>query len=264
MKKQATAFAWLILASPLLLLIGGGIVALCVSSSPAELQRQVHEQGVRDALVISLKTTLVSLLLITVCGTAFALLINQTRGFLGGALEVLVTLPAIMPPSVVGIALLLAFGRQGMIGSTLSHWGINVAFTPIAVVMAQTFVATPFYVREATAAFQAVEPSIIDAARIDGANSFRLVRWVILPVVAPFLITGAVLAWARALGEFGATILFAGSLQGVTQTLPLAIYLGFESNLEQAKAIALILLASAAAILVIVRLAFHRRLVYAH
>ncbi len=224
----------------------------------------MHESAVLDALVISLKTTLVSLVLVIVCGTAFALVIHRTRGALSGGLEVLVTLPAIMPPSVAGIALLLAFGRQGLLGSTFSHWGISIAFTPIAVVMAQTFVAAPFYVREAANAFQAIDPTYLEAATLDGASAWQSLRWVTLPVIAPFLLTGAVLAWARALGEFGATILFAGSLQGVTQTLPLAIYLGFETDLEQAKAIAVLLLVAAVFLLVLLRLVLRRRLVYAH
>lgn len=264
MRRGPVTALWAALALPLILLIGGAVVALCASSSPGEVLRQLGQPEVRDALALSLKTTCASLAVVLVSGTALALLINQSRGVLNSALELLVTLPAIMPPSVAGIALLLAFGRQGLFGPMLEGWGLTVAFTTTAVVMAQAFVAAPFYVREAANALQAVEPSILDAARIDGAGPVQLLRCVIVPIISPFLITGAVLAWTRALGEFGATILFAGSLQGVTQTLPLAIYLGFESDLEQAKAIALVLLTTAAAVLVVLRLALRRRLVYAH
>lgn len=264
MKKGSSTAIWTAVASPLILLVGGAVVALCVSSSPESISRELRDPAVIHAVALSLKTTAVSLMLVLVCGTALAFLIQLSKGIVGSALELLITLPAIMPPSVAGIALLLAFGRQGLFGPTLEGWGIRVAFTSVAVVMAQTFVAAPFYVREAANAFQAIEPSLVEAARIDGANQLQLLRRIVLPVISPFLITGAVLAWTRALGEFGATILFAGSLEGVTQTLPLAIYLGFESNLDQAKAIALILLAVAAVVLVVLRLLLRRRLVYAH
>ena len=264
MKRAATTWALLILSSPILILLGGAIIALCVSTSASEFQKELHNPVVQSALWLSLKTTLISLVIIAFCGTALALLISRKRGLFGSALELLITLPAIMPPSVAGIALLLAFGRRGLIGSYLDQHGITFGFSMIAVVMAQTFVSTPFYVREAATAFQSVDPSVRDAARLDGADSFQMLRSVTLPITAPFLITGALLAWARALSEFGATILFAGSLQNVTQTLPIAIYIGFETDLSQAKAIALILLASAAALLLLLKVALRRSLVYAH
>lgn len=254
----------LLLASPLLLLIGGAVVALVLAASPGEVAKQIHQDAVKDALWLSLKTTLVSLVLILVFGTAWAILLHRARGIWAGFLELLVTLPAVMPPSVAGIALLLAFGREGLIGASLDRAGIQVSFSAIAVVMAQTFVATPFYVREAATAFGSVDSSVLDAAKVDGASGWSLFRGVTLPLILPFLITGAALAWARALGEFGATILFAGNLQGVTQTAPLAIYLGFETDLGQAKALAVILLACAALILVLVRVLLRRRLKLAH
>ncbi len=262
--RLVTAGSLGLLASPILLLIGAAIAALVVSASPAQIWAQLRDEPVRDAIFLSLRTTFVSLAVITVSGTAVALLLHRSRGIMRGALELLVTLPTVMPPSVAGIALLLGFGRLGLLGSVLSHFGITVAFTPLAVVMAQTFVAAPFYIREAATAFQVVDPSIVDAAKLDGAGQASMFRYITAPVVAPFMITGAVLAWARALGEFGATILFAGSLQGVTQTLPLAIYLGFESNFDQAKAMAIVLLIVAAVVLTVTRFALRRRLVYAH
>jgi molybdate transport system permease protein len=263
MRSRATTFALFLLASPILLLLGGAIVALVASSSWSSVVREFHDAAVREALSLSLRTTLVSLVVIVICGTSVALLISRKNAF-SSSLELLVTLPAIMPPSVAGLALLLAFGRRGLIGSYLDAHGITVGFTPIAVVMAQSFVAIPFFVREAAIAFQSVDPSILDAARIDGASGISMARWILLPIAAPFLITGAILSWARALSEFGATILFAGSLQGVTQTLPIAIYIGFETNMEQAKAIALILLTFAAIALVVLKGVLRRTLVYAH
>lgn len=262
--KTRTSAALLLLASPILILVVGAVAALVISSSPAEIIHEIQTPAVLDAIFLSLRTTLASLLIIVLCGIPLALLIYRRRGLLGPTLEFFVTLPAIMPPSVAGIALLLAFGRNGLLGAYLAQHGILLGFTTIAVIMAQTFVATPFFVREAADAFRSLEPSIVESARLDGASGPQLLRKILLPASAPFLITGAILAWARALSEFGATILFAGSLQGVTQTLPIAIYIGFETNLEQAKAIALILLACAAITLVLLRILFRRSLVYAH
>lgn len=264
MKGRASVTVWALAATPLILLILGAIVALIASTSPQELGRQLREPAVRDAVMISAKTTCISLGIVLFLGTAFAMLIVNSRGFMAAALELVATLPALLPPSVAGIALLLAFGRQGIFGRFLDEWGLSVAFSPIAVVMAQTFVATPFFVREAAAAFQSVDPSVVDAARIDGASPHQLFISITVPVAAPFLITGAILAWTRALSEFGATILFAGSLQGVTQTLPVAIYFGFESSLEQAKAIAVILLIAALTALIAVRFLLARRFASAH
>jgi molybdate transport system permease protein len=254
----------LLVSSPILVLVLGAIVALCISTSPNEVFTQLHQPAVQDALLLSLRTTLASLVIIVLCGTPLALLIRRRSGWLGTSIEFLITLPAIMPPSVAGLALLLAFGRRGLIGASLDHWGIKLGFTTIAVIMAQTLVATPFYVREAANAFQALQPSVLESARLDGATPLQLLNRIMVPGAAPFLITGAILAWARALSEFGATILFAGSLQGVTQTLPIAIYIGFETNISQAKAIALILLVVAAVTLILLRVLFRRSLVYAH
>ena len=262
--KARNSSLLLLLSSPLLLLVGGAVIALCLATSPSSFLAELHDSAVRDALILSFKTTLISLCLIAIFGTPLALLIYRRKGALVTSLEFLVTLPAIMPPSVAGIALLLAFGRRGLIGATLAHWGIGLGFTTAAVVMAQMFVATPFFVREAADAFHSIDPSVLESARLDGATAPQLLTRIMFPASAPFLLTGAILAWARALSEFGATILFAGSLQGVTQTLPIAIYIGFETNIEQAKAIAVILLAIAATVLVLLRLMLRRHLAYAH
>ena len=242
----------------------GAIVALCTSSSPSSIISELQDAAVKDALLVSLKTTVAALAIIVFSGIPFALLIGFRKGWLGTGLEFIVTLPTILPPSVAGLALLLAFGRRGLLGQFLAPYGIHIGFTPVAVMMAQVLVATPFFVREAANAFQAMPPSVMESARLDGASSFQLLQRIILPGAAPFLITGAILAWARALSEFGATILFAGSLQGVTQTLPIAIYIGFETNLEVAKALGIILLLVAGITLILLRVLFRRSLVYAH
>jgi molybdate transport system permease protein len=254
----------LLLGAPLLILVGVAIAALFLGTSPSDLVAQLKDQGARDAIALSLKTTLISLVVVILFGTGLSLAIHRAPSWLAGTLEVIVTLPAIMPPSVAGIALLMAFGRQGLVGSYFDVLGIRIAFTPIAVVMAQAFVATPFYVREVVSGLQSVNPSMLEAARIDGAGNGRVASSVLLPLAAPFVVGGAVLAWARAVGEFGATILFAGNLPGITQTVPLAIYLGFESNLEQAKALAVLLMLCAIGVLVFLRLVFRRQMTFAH
>jgi len=252
------------LGAPLLLLIALSILALFLGTTPADVLAQLHDPAARDAIALSVKTTLVSLAAIVVFGTGLAFAIHRAPGWLSGTLEVIVTIPAIMPPSVAGLALLLAFGREGLLGSHFDALGIRIAFTPIAVVMAQTFVATPFYVREVANALNAVDPAMMEAARIDGAGPFRVATGILLPISMPFVIGGAILAWARSVGEFGATILFAGNLPGVTQTVPLAIYMGFESNLAQAKSLATVLMLCSILVLILLRIVLRRQMTFAH
>lgn len=254
----------LILGAPLLLLVAIAIVALFAGTSPGEIASQLNEEAVRSAIGLSFKTTLVSLAAVVVFGSGIALAMHRAPGWLSGLLEVLVTLPAIMPPSVAGIALLMAFGRQGLLGGTFESLGLHIAFTPTAVVMAQAFVAMPFFVRALSNGLTAIDPSMIEAARLDGAEGRRLTTRVMLPIALPFLLGGAALAWARAVGEFGATILFAGNMPGVTQTMPLAIYLGFETDIGQAKALSVILMLAAVFVLVLSRLIFRRQMSFAH
>lgn len=256
--------AWILLASPLILFIGLAIFALIGSTPMATIAEQLAAEPTRQAIWISLRTTLLSTGLVALFGTFLALAIARRRGWFSSSLELFVTLPAVLPPSVAGIALLLAFGRRGVLGPWLEGMGITIAFTPIAVMMAQAFVATPFFVRDAANGFRAVDPDLVASARLDGAGTMALVRHITLPLAGPFLISGLILAWTRALGEFGATILFAGNLQGVTQTMPLAIYLGFESDLQQAKALSVILLAISVLTLILVRLVFGRKMSFAH
>jgi molybdate transport system permease protein len=253
-----------LLALPLLLLLVLSILALFVGTPPSEVVAQFHDPTARDAILLSLKTTAISLAAVVLFGTGLALSIHRSPPWLAGAMEVLVTLPAIMPPSVAGIALLLAFGRQGLLGSTFEMMGVRVAFTSLAVVMAQAFVATPFYVREVATALNGVDRNLVEAARIDGAGTWRVATSITLPMTLPFIVSGAVLAWARSIGEFGATILFAGNMPGVTQTVPLAIYLGFETNLEQAKALAVLLMVCAIAVLLLVRILLRKQMRFAH
>ena len=267
MNKRENPWAslgWLALGSPLALLILLAVVALVMATPPSLFWNQLQEPDTRQAVVISLRTTLISIAVIVLFGTCLAMAVRHSKPAVASALELFITMPAIIPPSVAGITLLLAFGRQGLLGGALHTSGIYLAFTPTAVVMAQVFVATPFFVREAITAFRSLDPVLLEAATLDGASGSAMARSIVLPITLPFLATGAVLAWARALGEFGATILFAGNLKGVTQTMPLAIYLGFESDLDQAKALALLLLILAVVVLVLVRVVLGRRLAFAH
>jgi molybdate transport system permease protein len=207
-----------------------------------------------DALVLSATTSLTSLLVIIGLGTPLAFVIAR-RSFRGKSiLETLIDMPMVMPPAVAGLALLMAFGRRGVLGSWLDDAGIRIGFTTTAVIFAQIFVSSPFYVRSGRAAFSRVDRNMEDAAADLGASPWRVLRSITLPMAAPGLMAGAVLAWARAVGEFGATIMFAGNLPRQTQTLPLAIYGRYEAgDLETSLAMALILLVSSFLVLVSVR-----------
>jgi molybdate transport system permease protein len=203
------------------------IVAIFAHTSPGHLVEQLSNPVVTDALVVTLKTSLVAQLFIVAFGTPAAFLLASRR-FPGHALAVtLVELPLVLPPAVAGIGLLAAFGRLGLLGSSLSALGISLPFTQTAVTMAVAYVASPLYIRQAIAAFEATDPNLAAASRTLGAGPFRTFFRVVLPLARGGLIAGLALSFARGLGEFGATIMFAGSLQKVTQTLPLAIYAQF-------------------------------------
>jgi molybdate transport system permease protein len=168
-------------------------------------------------------------------------------------LDTLIDLPMVLPPAVAGIALLLAFGRRGLFGQYLNDMGIDIAFTQTAVVLAQLFVAAPFYVKAAAVGFAAIDQELEQAAALDGANGWQIFRLITLPLAWTALLGGAVMTWARALGEFGATIIFAGNFPGRTQTMPLAIYLGFELDLNIALTLAVILLAVSFLVLLVIK-----------
>jgi molybdate transport system permease protein len=208
------------------------IVAIFARTSPAHLVAQLSNPVVRDAFVVSIKTTLIAQALIVAFGTPLAFLLASRR-FRGRALAVtLVELPLVLPPAVAGIGLLAAFGRVGLLGSSLSALGISLPFTQTAVTIAVAYVASPLYIRQAVAAFEATDPNLAAASRTLGAGPARTFFRVILPLARGGLIAGLALSFARGLGEFGATIMFAGSLQRITQTLPLAIYAEFSVDFD--------------------------------
>jgi molybdate transport system permease protein len=215
---------------------------------------QLGNGVVTDALVVSVKTTLIAQAAILLFGTPTAYVL-ATRHFRGRSLAItLVELPLVLPPAVAGIGLFAAFGRSGLLGSTLRVFGVELPFTQAAVVLAVAFVASPLYVRQAIASFESVDQSLVDASRTLGASPARTFARIALPLAFGGLAAGAALAFARGLGEFGATIMFAGSFQGVTQTLPLAIYAEFENKFEVALAIGGLLVVISALLLVLLKI----------
>ena len=230
------------------------IVAIFLDSSPADLIESLGEPGALDALWLSLRTTAISIAIILLVGTPSAYLL-ATRSFRGKAFVVtLVELPLVLPPAVAGIALLAAVGDGGILGGAVESTGIQLSFATAGVVVALTFVASPFYVRQAMAAFASVDKTMLDASRTLGASEARGFLRVMIPVALPGLVAGTALALGRALGEFGATLMFAGSFQGITQTVPLAIYDRFSTEFDAALALSAVLVAVSAAILLSVKL----------
>ena len=236
------------------------MIAIFLRVPPSVLLDQLGSEVTRDALVVSLRCTLIAVVLIVLFGTPAAYILG-TRRFRGsGVLTVILELPLVLPPAVAGIALFAAFGRFGLLGGTLRFFGIEIPFTQAAVVMALTYVALPFYTRQAVATFATMDHQLLGASRTLGAGSARTFFRVALPLGRQGLAAGAALAWARALGEFGATILFAGSLQGKTQTLPLAIYDEFSGgNLDGALAISAFLVVVSAGLFVGIRVLLRSR-----
>ncbi|MFN2526422.1 MAG: ABC transporter permease [Actinomycetota bacterium] len=230
------------------------LVALILRAPPGELFRALGSPAVIDALVVTLKTNLIAQGLILVVGTPAAYLL-ATRRFRGRqVLLSLIELPLVLPPVVAGIALLSAFGRAGLLGDALNASGLSISFTQIAVVLAVAFVASPFFLRQGVAAFAAIDPDVFEAARTLGAPAHRVFGRIALPLAWGGLGAGAALAFARGLGEFGATIIFAGSIQGSTQTLPLAIYAELDRNFEAAVSISVLLVAVSIVVLATVKL----------
>jgi len=222
------------------------VIAIFLRVPPGTLLRQLDDPVARDAILVSLRTNAAAEALLLVLGTPAAYLL-ATRRFRGRSVAVtLVELPLVLPPAVAGIGLLAAFGRTGLLGTSLP-------FTQGAVVVAIAFVASPFYVRAGIAAFESLDRTLVDAARTLGASPARVFFRVALPLARSGLAAGAALAFARGLGEFGATIMFAGSLQGVTQTLPLAVYAQFARDFDVALAVGALLVAVSFALLLVVK-----------
>jgi molybdate transport system permease protein len=230
------------------------LVALFLRVPPGALFAQLGSEAARDALLVSLRTSLIAHIFVLAIGTPAAYLL-ATRRFRGRELIVTLTeLPLVLPPAVAGIGLLAAFGRAGLLGGTLDAAGISIPFTQTAVVLAVIFVSSPFYVRFAIAAFESVDSSYLDASRTLGAGPQRTFLRIALPLAGGGLSAASALAFARGLGEFGATIMFAGSFQGRTQTLPLAIYAQLDLDFDVALAIGALLVLVSIAVIVAVKL----------
>ncbi len=229
------------------------IISLLLWTVNENSWRAMTSPVARDALLLSVKTTSISMLIIVLVGTpaAYMLARKEFRG--KRLLDSLIDIPAVLPPSAAGIALLLTFGRFGLVGRYLDLFGINISFTTAEVVIAEVFVAAHFYVRQATVGFSQVSRDVEEAARVDGAGNFGVFTRVTVPLAFPALVAGAVMAWARALGEFGGTVIFAGSFRGVTQTIPLAIFAEFQTNIDAAVALSVLVLGFAFVVILTVR-----------
>jgi molybdate transport system permease protein len=249
----AAAPVAVVLSATLLLFLVLPTAALIATARPASLLAGLSNQLVAPALALSLATTGVALLVIVVCGTPLAWWLARARSRRARWIETAVQLPTVIPPAVAGIALLLTFGRRGVVGAWLDRAGLGVAFSAAAVVMAQIFVAAPFYLTAAVAAFGRMDDALLAAARSLGASPARVFFLVGLPLARPGLVAGAAMSWARALGEFGATLMFAGNMAGRTQTLPLAIYSALESDMRNAQALSVLLVGVAFALLIVIR-----------
>lgn len=225
------------------------IVAIFVAVGPDELLAALGRDVVVDALWVSVKSSMIAQIFVLVIGTPAAYLIARgvpLRSVVVGLIEV----PLVLPPAVAGLGLLFTFGSQGLLGGVVEAAGLRIPLTQVAVILAVTFVSSPFYIRAAIGAFEGVDRALVDAARTLGAGPVRVFRRIVLPLAAGGLAAGATLALARGLGEFGATIVFAGSLQGTTETLPLAVYGELDRDPSAALAIGAVLIVASASILI--------------
>jgi molybdate transport system permease protein len=259
-KEKGLAATWLFRAALLLatgvalLFLLLPVVAVFLRVPPSELWEALGSRAALDAIRVTAETIVVAMALILAFGTPTAYWIASRRGTVRDVFVTLVELPLVLPPAVAGVGLLVAFGRAGLLGGTFEALGVDIAFTKVAVILAVTFVASPFFLRTAVAAFESVDPTLPAAARTLGAGPGRVFFRVMLPLAKGGLGAGAALAFARGLGEFGATIMFAGSLQGVTQTLSLAIYEQFDLSFTVALAISALLIVVSALVLLSVKL----------
>lgn len=229
--------------APLLLLAAPVFCLVWRSSSRAQWAAALADETVSQALWLSGETTLAALVLIVLFGTPLAYLLSRYRFPGRGLVDTLVDLPVVLPPAVAGVALLMAFGRRGVLGPAIEASGLEIAFSTTGVVIAQCFVAAPFYIRSARTGFDHVDPQLELVAASLGASRFAVFRRVTLRLALPTLVAGIVMSGARALGEFGATLMFAGNFPGRTQTMPLAIYTAMESDMGVALTISCVLLA---------------------
>ena len=235
----------ILLALPLFVLLYRGV--------DAAFTGYLTDPTVVQAAMLSIFTTGISIIATLLLGTPLAYFLARWSFKFKAWIELVIDLPIVLPPMVAGIGLLLAFGRNGFLGGLLNTWGIRLPFTTAAVVFAQAFVSAPLFIRAARLGFEAVRPELIEAAYTDGASEQYIFWMIMLPLASRAMLNGLIMSWARAFGEFGATIIFAGNLLGVTQTMPLVIFNGFETNLGIALGISLILITISGAIMLLLR-----------
>jgi molybdate transport system permease protein len=254
-RPAGASSALLALGGAVAVLLGLPVVTLVTRSLlDGSLARVAGSSAVLAALSLSLVTTAASLVVTVAIGLPLAVVLARRRFRGKWLVEAIVDLPIVLPPSVAGLALLLVLGHRGVLAGPLQALGIDIAFTTVAVVLAQTFVSAPFFIRSARAGIAAVDRDLEDAARVDGASEAQLFRGITVPLAAGALAAGLVMSWARSLGEFGATIMFAGNVEGRTQTLPLVVYAHFQAgDLDASIAAAAILVLAALGVLVAVR-----------
>jgi molybdate transport system permease protein len=241
------------LSAGLVLLVALPLAGLLFTASPRVLLAGLADPLVGPAVRLTLLTTAASVAFVVACGTPLAWALARRRSRAARVLETALQLPVVLPPAVAGVALLLAFGRRGLLGPALAAVGVGLPFTRAAVVLAASFVAAPFYVQAAVAAFRRLDPDLLLAARTLGASPPRVFFTIAVPLSLPALAGGAAMSAARALGEFGATLMFAGNMPGRTQTLPLAIYTALESDLRTAQSLSIVLVAVAFGLLIAIR-----------
>ena len=243
-----------VLAGCFFLFLGVPLVALLFHEPPGLLWAVMQQPEALQALQLSIYTTSISTLLTVLFGLPVAYVLARMQFPGHNLLETLVTLPTVFPPVVAGVALLLTFGRFGLIGRYLAPLGLSIPFTTPAVILAQMFVSSPFFINTAKAGLEQLDRRYEQAAYTLRASPFYAFRRVVMPLIRPALLTGIGLAWARALGELGATITFAGNFPGVTQTMPIAVYIAAESDLDTAVALSVVLLAVSFGLLLALRI----------
>ena len=252
--KHTEKWLWLVATLPLLLLVVPIIALMMHAAENGDLWSSLGSESVRTTLLVSLISSLCALFITVLFGTPLAWLLAR-KNFRGKrVINALVDLPLVLPPAVAGLALLMAFGRNGFLGGIFPD---GLAFTSAAVVIAQVFVSAPFYIRSATSGFQGVPAELEGVAATLGAPPQQIFRRITLPLAWPTLVGGAVLCWTRALGEFGATIMFAGDMPGETRTMPIAIYKAMESNLAEALALSVLLVLSSLLVLLLIQRVKH-------
>jgi molybdate transport system permease protein len=229
------------------------LAALLLRVSLPRIFSNLSDPAVLQAMGLSLATSLTATLITILLGTPLAYGMAHDCFPAQRLVDTLIDLPLVLPPAAAGVALLMAFGRRGILGGALESLNIHIAFTEVAVILAQTFVAAPFYIKAAIIGFKNVDAELEQASALDGAHGGQIFRFVVMPLSWAALLGGAVMTWARALGEFGATIIFAGNFPGRTQTMPLAIYLGFEIDLDVALTLSVILLGFSFLVLMLVK-----------